>query len=139
MRGAYLDQPTMMRATISMAQLLKQYGDIAGIRPFWRDSPRGARTRLAPATEARAETLRRPPRPLHMGDVARVSSMKSFPLRCPRYREPMRLIAFVTDSGSIMRLLGYLGEPTQAQGIAAAVPPAGTRTSIRAKAPKVLI
>jgi hypothetical protein len=33
-RGAYLDQPTMMRATISTAHLLKQYGDIAGIRRF---------------------------------------------------------------------------------------------------------
>jgi hypothetical protein len=33
-RGAYLDQPTMMRATISTAHLLKQYGDIPGIRPF---------------------------------------------------------------------------------------------------------
>jgi hypothetical protein len=32
--GVYLDQPTMMRATISTAHLLKQYGDIAGIRPF---------------------------------------------------------------------------------------------------------
>jgi hypothetical protein len=58
-----------------------------------------------------------------MGDVARLSLMKSFPLRFPRYREPMRLIAFVTDSGSITRLLAYLGEPTQAPGIAPAVPP----------------
>jgi hypothetical protein len=33
-RGAYLDQPTMMRATISTHHLLKQYGDIPGIRPF---------------------------------------------------------------------------------------------------------
>jgi hypothetical protein len=33
-RGEYLDQPTMMRATISTAHLLKQYGDIPGIRPF---------------------------------------------------------------------------------------------------------
>jgi hypothetical protein len=30
----YLDQPTMMRATISTAHLLKQYGDIPGIRSF---------------------------------------------------------------------------------------------------------
>lgn len=33
-RGKYLDQPPMMRATISTAHLLKQYGDIPGIRPF---------------------------------------------------------------------------------------------------------
>ena len=44
-----------------------------------------------------------------------------FPLRCPRCGEPMRLIAFVTDSGSITHILGYLGEPTQTPRIA---PPA---------------
>jgi hypothetical protein len=43
-----------------------------------------------------------------------------FPLRCPRCGEPMRLIAFVTDSGSITRILAYLGEPTQAPHIAPA-------------------
>jgi hypothetical protein len=42
----------------------------------------------------------------------------------------MRLIAFVTDSGSITRILAYLGEPTKAPYIA----PAGRRTSIHAKA-----
>jgi hypothetical protein len=30
----------------------------------------------------------------------------------------MRLIAFVTDSGSITRIVAYLGEPTQAPHIA---------------------
>jgi hypothetical protein len=34
------------------------------------------------------------------------------PLRYRRCGEPMRLIAFVTDSGSIRRILAYLGEPT---------------------------
>jgi hypothetical protein len=43
-----------------------------------------------------------------------------FPLRCPRCGEPMRLIAFVTDSGSITRILAYLGEPTKAPHIAPA-------------------
>jgi hypothetical protein len=32
------------------------------------------------------------------------------PLRYRRCGEPMRLIAFVTDSGSITRILAYLGE-----------------------------
>jgi hypothetical protein len=32
----------------------------------------------------------------------------------------MRLIAFVTDSGSITRILAYLGEPTRAPHIAPA-------------------
>ncbi len=40
---------------------------------------------------------------------------------CPCYGEPMRLIGFVTDSGSITRIRAYLGEPTQAPHIA---PPA---------------
>jgi hypothetical protein len=35
--------------------------------------------------------------------------MQTFPLRCPRCGEPMRLIAFVTDSRSITRILAYLG------------------------------
>jgi hypothetical protein len=42
-----------------------------------------------------------------------------FPLRCPRCGEPMRLIAFVTDSGSITRILAYLGEPAEVPHIAA--------------------
>ena len=55
-----------------------------------------------------------------------------FPLRCPRCGEPMRLIAFVTDSGSITRILAYLGEPTKAPHIAPAArgPPCGRRTSM---------
>jgi hypothetical protein len=60
--------------------------------------------------------------------------MQVFPLRCPARGEPMRLIAFVTDSGSITRILAYLGEPTKAPHIAPA--PAvlpGRTTSIRAK------
>jgi hypothetical protein len=44
--------------------------------------------------------------------------LQVFPLICPRCREPMRLIAFVTGSGSITRILAYLGEPTQAPRIA---------------------
>jgi len=43
-----------------------------------------------------------------------------FPLRCSRCGEPMRIIAFVTDSGSITRILAYLGEPTMAPYIAPA-------------------
>jgi hypothetical protein len=35
-----------------------------------------------------------------------------FPLRCPRCGEPMRLIAFVTDSGSITRILAYTATGT---------------------------
>jgi hypothetical protein len=54
------------------------------------------------------------------------------PLRRPRCG--IRLIAFVTDSGSITRILAYLGEPTKAPHIAPAAVVPGRRTSIRAKA-----
>ncbi len=47
--------------------------------------------------------------------------LQVFPLLCSCYGEPMRLIGFVTDSGSITRIRAYLGEPTQAPHIA---PPA---------------
>jgi hypothetical protein len=58
-----------------------------------------------------------------------------FPLLCRRCGEPMRLIAFITDSGSITRILTYLGEPAQAPRIAPAAcgPPLRT-TSTCAKA-----
>lgn len=58
-----------------------------------------------------------------------------FPLRgAPLWGAEVR-IGFVIDSGSITRILGYLGEPTQAPRIAPpARGPAGRRTSIRAKA-----
>ena len=46
--------------------------------------------------------------------------LQVFPLLCSRYGEPMRLIGFVTDSGSITRILAYLREPTQAPRIAPA-------------------
>jgi hypothetical protein len=35
------------------------------------------------------------------------------PLRCPKYGEPMRIIAFVPDRPTIERILDHIGEPTQ--------------------------
>jgi len=49
--------------------------------------------------------------------------MQVFPLVCARCAEPMRIIAFVTDIGSIQPILAYLGEPTQAPCIALASRP----------------
>ena len=46
--------------------------------------------------------------------------MQVFPLVCIRCGEPMRIIAFVTDGGSLQRILASLGEPTQAPRIAPA-------------------
>jgi hypothetical protein len=45
------------------------------------------------------------------------------PLVCPRCEAPMRIIAFVTDTPSVTRILQHLGEPTQ--------PPRGARPSGR--------
>ena len=36
------------------------------------------------------------------------------PLRCPKCGEPMRIIAFVLDPTVIERILGHIGEPTEA-------------------------
>jgi hypothetical protein len=59
--------------------------------------------------------------------------MQVFPLRCPRCEEPMRLIAFLTDSGSTTRIFAYLGEPTKAPQIAPAArgPPYTRRRYVR--------
>jgi hypothetical protein len=46
--------------------------------------------------------------------------MRVFLLRCPRCGEPMRRIAFVTDSRSITHILASLGEPTKGPHIAPA-------------------
>ncbi len=68
--------------------------------------------------------------------------MQVFALLCPRCGEPIRIIAFVTDVGSIRRILPTLGEPAQAPCIARAArgspweesfdPGAGTVLSERA-------
>ncbi len=71
---------------------------------------------------------------LFVGDVARpylwkpgprmgllgAPRMQVFPLLCPRCGQPMRIIAFVTDSGSITHILAYLGELTKVPYIAPA-------------------
>jgi hypothetical protein len=38
--------------------------------------------------------------------------MQVFPLVCSRCGEPMRIIAFGTEVGSVHRILAHLGEPT---------------------------
>ena len=67
--------------------------------------------------------------------LARRGCKSFFPLVCFRCGEPMRIIAFVTDAGSLQRILASLGEPALAPRIApAARGPAGQEsTTIRAK------
>jgi len=48
-----------------------------------------------------------------------------FPLTCVRCGAEMRIIAFVTDSASIIRILEYLGEPTRLPPVSPARGPPG--------------
>jgi hypothetical protein len=50
---------------------------------------------------------------------------EAFPLVCPVCRAEMRLIAFVTDSASISRILEHLGEPTRPPPVSPARGPPG--------------
>ena len=50
---------------------------------------------------------------------------EAFPLVCPVCRAQMRLIAFVTDSASITRILEHLGEPTRPPPVSPARAPPG--------------
>lgn len=60
-----------------------------------------------------------------------------FPLSCLRCRAPMRIIAFITDVGSVQRILEHIGEPSTPPRIAPAArgPPDGEGISIHAKVP----
>lgn len=58
-----------------------------------------------------------------------------FPRLCARCGEPMRITAFVTERGAVQRILKHLDKPPNPRASPRpAVHPAGTRTSIRAKA-----
>ena len=50
---------------------------------------------------------------------------EAFPLTCPVCRAEMRLIAFVTDSASIIGILEHLGEPTRAPPVSPTRGPPG--------------
>ena len=65
------------------------------------------------STEDRAtETVHRSPATsLWAMLLARIYEV--FPLLCPHCGAPMRIIAFVTDTASVTRILQHLGEPTQ--------------------------
>jgi hypothetical protein len=38
---------------------------------------------------------------------------EAFPLVCPVCQTDLRLVAFITDSASVTRILAHLGEPTR--------------------------
>jgi hypothetical protein len=56
--------------------------------------------------------------------IARI--YETFPLSCPQCGTEMRLIAFVTDTASVTRILAHIGEPTRPPVLSPARdPPAG--------------
>ena len=69
----------------------------------------------------------RAPLPVTCGQCCWLGFYEAFPLACSRCGESVRIIAFITDSPSINRILDYLGQP--ATHLPAAHP-AG-RTSMR--------
>ena len=50
----------------------------------------------------------------HLWAVLLARLFETFPLECPRCGGEMRLVAFVTESEAIQRILTHIGEPTQA-------------------------
>jgi hypothetical protein len=50
--------------------------------------------------------------------IARIYEV--FPLQCPTCGHPMRMIAFVTEAASIVKILSHIGEATQPPEIAPA-------------------
>jgi hypothetical protein len=75
---------------------------------------------LAASTEERAaETVHRSyVRSLWATLLARIYEV--FPLACPHCGAPMRILAFVTDTASVTRILRHFGEPTQPPRVAPA-------------------
>jgi hypothetical protein len=45
---------------------------------------------------------------------------ETLPLVCPNCHAPMRIIAFITEAGTVRKILDHLGEPTQSPKIAPA-------------------
>jgi hypothetical protein len=45
---------------------------------------------------------------------------ETLPLVCPNCHAPMRIISFITDAGTVQKILDHLGEPTQVPKIAPA-------------------
>jgi hypothetical protein len=71
-----------------------------------------------PHEESAAPARRSPARYLWAMLLARI--YEAFPLVCPLCQSEMRLIAFVTDSASVIRILEHLGEPTRAPPVSPA-------------------
>ena len=96
---------------------------------LWRD-PRRGRAGVCPSTKARGDRNI----PLALNVIGRrccsPASTMSSPLLCPRCGETVRIIAFITDVGSIQRILEHIGQPTSAPRIAPppAMPPGPAQT-----------
>jgi hypothetical protein len=63
--------------------------------------------------------------PQRAGAVRLARIYDAFPLACPGCQTGMRLIAFVTDSAAITRILDHLGEPIRPPPVSPARGPPG--------------
>jgi hypothetical protein len=84
------------------------------------------RTACLPAGRSTTSTADRAAETLHRSSATSLWAMllaridEGFPLLCPHGGAPMRIIAFVTDTPSVTRMLQPLGEPTQPPRVAPA-------------------
>ena len=88
-------------------------------------APSEAAPCLPPGSPA-ASTQERAAETVHRSYAASLWAMllariyEVFPLACPHCGAPMRILAFVTDTASVTRILRHLGEPTQPPRVAPA-------------------
>jgi hypothetical protein len=55
----------------------------------------------------------RRPQPAYLWAILMARIYEVFPLECPACGHPMRIIAFVTEAASIVKILSHIGEATQ--------------------------
>jgi hypothetical protein len=63
------------------------------------------------------------PQPAYLWAMLMVRIYEVFPLECPACGHPMRIIAFVTEAASSVKILSHIGEPTQPPEISPARAP----------------
>ncbi len=74
---------------------------------------------MVPATkDEHAETRR--PQHVYLWAILIARIYEVFPLECPTCGHPMRIIAFVTEAASIVKILRHIGEPSKSPEISPA-------------------
>jgi hypothetical protein len=73
----------------------------------------------------------RRPQPAYLWTILMARIYEVFPLQCPTCGHSMRIIAFVTEAASIVKILNHIGEPTQSPEISPArAPPQGDEANV---------